>query len=158
MNRMCIPFPCTVQKNFPFHKPASTRDIGLPDYTQDTAYLMTLEENLSEILADFKADIVFYLGGIDPLETDRFGRLSLSPDGLRERDRMVIRLVSKREIPLVLLLSGGYAPSVDETVRAHAIMFEESRFPIQIYGLIIVRCVNKTSFCWGQPALSVHKL
>ena len=48
---------------------------------------MTLEENLSEILADFKADIVFYLGGIDPLETDRFGRLSLSPDGLRERDR-----------------------------------------------------------------------
>ncbi|KPQ00569.1 MAG: deacetylase [Bacteroidetes bacterium HLUCCA01] len=113
-------------KNFPFHKPASTRDIGLPDYTQDTAYLMTLEENLSEILADFKADIVFYLGGIDPLETDRFGRLSLSPDGLRERDRMVIRLVSKREIPLVLLLSGGYAPSVDETVRAHAIMFEEA--------------------------------
>lgn len=114
------------EKNFPFRKPPSTRDVGLPDKTGDQPYLDILEKHLKDILQTFNADIVFYLGGVDPLETDRFGRLSLTLNGLRERERMVLRLVSEIDIPLVLLLSGGYAPTVDQTVRAHAIMYEEA--------------------------------
>ncbi|MCC5925465.1 MAG: histone deacetylase [Bacteroidetes bacterium] len=114
------------EKNFPFRKPPSTRDVGLPDKTTDKVYLETLETHLNDILAEFSPDLVFYLGGIDPLETDRFGRLSLTLNGLRERDRMVLRLISSRELPIVLLLSGGYAPTVEQTVQAHAIMYEEA--------------------------------
>lgn len=112
------------EKNYPFRKPPSSLDIGLPDKTGDAAYLKTLTEALDTIFSRFQPDIVFYLGGIDPLETDHFGRLSLTLKGLREREETVIRYVKQKNIPLLLLLSGGYAPTVAETARAHAQMFE----------------------------------
>lgn len=112
------------EKNYPFKKPPSNLDIGLPDKTGDKQYHKELIESLDKVFSEFKPDIVFYLGGIDPLETDHFGRLSLSLKGLRERDRIVIEMVTQKEIPLVLLLSGGYAPTLEETVIAHSQMFE----------------------------------
>lgn len=114
------------EKNYPFVKPPSTYDIGLPDGTGDKKYLAILTDALGAIFDDFTPDLVFYLGGIDPLETDHFGRLSLTLQGLRERERTVIETVTQKEIPLVLLLSGGYAPTLAQTVEAHAIMYEEA--------------------------------
>lgn len=115
------------ENNFPFKKERSRWDVGLHDGVEDRAYLDVLELSLAQILQKFAPEIVFYLGGIDILKDDRFGRLNMSLNGLRERDRLVIRTFRDMDIPLVLLLSGGYAPSVDETVRAHAVMFEEAR-------------------------------
>ena len=111
-------------KNYPFKKPPSTVDIGLPDETADSAYLQTLGDALDDIFKRFDPDLVFYLGGIDPLETDHFGRLSLSKEGLKQRDRTVIRKVVGADVPIVLLLSGGYAPTLEQTVKAHALMYE----------------------------------
>jgi acetoin utilization deacetylase AcuC-like enzyme len=119
------------EKNYPFRKPPSSLDIGLPDKTGDMAYLKTLTEALDTIFSRFKPDIVIYLGGIDPLEADHFGRLSLTLKGLREREETVIRYVKQKNIPLLLLLSGGYAPTVAETARAHAQMFEVAT---EVYG------------------------
>lgn len=115
------------EKNYPFVKPPSTLDIGLPDHTADREYLQILSDAMSKIFSEFTPDLVFYLGGIDPLETDHFGRLSLSLNGLRERERIVIESVTQKEIPMVLLLSGGYAPTVQQTVEAHAIMYTEAK-------------------------------
>lgn len=112
------------EKNYPFTKPPSNLDVGLPDKTGDVEYHKALIQSLDSILNIFSPDLVFYLGGIDPLETDHFGRLSLTLNGLRERDRIVLEMVSQRNIPIALLLSGGYAPTVKETVVAHAQMFE----------------------------------
>lgn len=114
------------ENNYPFKKVRSSLDVGLADGTEDQAYLDVLEQVLAHSIKNFQPDLVFYLGGIDVLKDDRFGRLSLSLGGLRERDRMVTKFFMTRDIPLVLLLSGGYAPSVQDTVRAHAIMFEEA--------------------------------
>lgn len=111
-------------KNYPFKKPPSTLDIGLPDQTGDDKYLQTLGDALDKIFEHFTPDLVFYLGGIDPLETDHYGRLSLSLEGLKQRDRMVIKTVVEQSLPLVLLLSGGYAPTLRKTVLAHALMYE----------------------------------
>jgi acetoin utilization deacetylase AcuC-like enzyme len=119
------------EKNYPFIKPPSTLDIGLPDKTGDEFYLKTLGDALDAIFDRFTPDIVFYLGGIDPLETDHFGRLSLTLSGLRKREELVIKTVRDKSFPLVLLLSGGYAPTVAETVIAHAQMFAAAR---KIYG------------------------
>ncbi len=115
------------EKNYPFKKPPSNLDVGLPDKTGDKEYHRNLIESLDSVLSSFEPDIVFYLGGIDPLETDHFGRLSLTLKGLRERDRIVMEMITQKEYPLVLLLSGGYAPTLEETVIAHAQMFKIAR-------------------------------
>lgn len=115
------------EKNYPFEKPPSTFDIGLADQTEDSEYNKVLISALDKIMDSFQPDIVFYLGGIDPLETDHFGRLSLTLKGLIERDRIVIETITQKDIPLTLLLSGGYAPTLNETVIAHAQMFEVAK-------------------------------
>lgn len=120
-------FSIHAQKNYPFVKPPSTYDIGLSDGTKDQNYINILTDALSKIFADFSPDLVFYLAGIDPLETDHFGRLSLTLNGLRERERLVIETVTQKEIPMVLLLSGGYAPTIQQTIEAHAIMYDEAK-------------------------------
>ena len=112
------------EKNYPFRKQPSTLDIGLADNLEDAEYLKTLEIALSKISHEFEPDIIFYLGGIDVLKGDRFGRLALSLQGLRKRDETVIKFATEQHIPLVLLLSGGYAPTVQETVLAHSQQFE----------------------------------
>ncbi|HKJ47249.1 MAG TPA: histone deacetylase [Balneolales bacterium] len=112
------------EKNYPFKKPPSSYDLGLPDKTEDKSYIQALGDSLDHIFNEFQPDIVFYLGGIDILKSDHFGRLNVSIDGLINRDRMVIERVHKKNIPLVLLLSGGYAPTLKETVEAHSHMFK----------------------------------
>lgn len=115
------------EKNYPFKKPPSSLDIGLPDQTGDREYINTLTDALSSIFDQFQPDLVFYLAGIDPLKTDHFGRLSLTNKGLEDRDRLVISSVMDRNIPITLLLSGGYAPSVQETAEAHAILYKSAK-------------------------------
>lgn len=115
------------EKNYPFKKPPSTYDIGLPDNTQDRDYINILTDALSGIYSEFEPDLIFYLAGIDPLKSDHFGRLSLTQKGLRERDRLVITSAADRNIPIALLLSGGYSPSVQETAENHAILYESAK-------------------------------
>ena len=112
------------QNNYPFKKPPSNLDVGLPDKTGDRDYQTALIDALDRIRIEFEPDLVFYLGGIDPLERDHFGRLSLTLAGLRERDRIVLETVKQWNKPITLLLSGGYAPTLNETVTAHAQMFD----------------------------------
>lgn len=115
------------QNNYPFKKPPSSLDIGLPDKTGDNEYHKALIQALDHIKSEFEPDLVFYLGGIDPLERDHFGRLSLTLTGLKERDRIVIETIKQWNKPITLLLSGGYAPTLHETVTAHAQMFEVAK-------------------------------
>ncbi|MGB3543620.1 histone deacetylase family protein [Rubrivirga sp.] len=95
--------------NFPFRKPPSTLDVGLPDGTGDDAYLEVAADAVPHVLEDADPDVVVYLGGVDVVEADRFGRLSLSRSGLEARDRLVCETIRDAGIPLCLLLSGGYA-------------------------------------------------
>jgi len=109
------------QGNYPFRKAVSDLDIALPDGTGDRAYLEALEAGLVRALEEADPDVVFYLGGVDVVAGDRFGRLSLTRAGLEARDRMAIGMVRRKNLPLVLLLSGGYAASSRETADLHAI-------------------------------------
>lgn len=108
-------------KNFPFRKPPSTLDVGLPDGTGDAEYLAALRTHLPNVLGRADADLVFYLAGVDVREGDRYGRLSLTRAGMFERDATVIEAVCARDTPLVLLLSGGYAETPEATADLHAI-------------------------------------
>ena len=95
--------------NYPFLKPPSTRDVPLADGTDDATYLGALADHLPHALAEADPDLVVYLGGVDVVAGDRFGRLALSRDGLAARDRAVCETVRRSGVPLCLLLSGGYA-------------------------------------------------
>jgi acetoin utilization deacetylase AcuC-like enzyme len=106
-------------KNFPLHKEPSTLDIELDDKTGDVEYLETLEQALPRIF-HHDPDVVFYLGGADPYENDKLGRLSLTKQGLLERDLMVLRFSRERSVPIVTTMSGGYAEDIADTVDIHA--------------------------------------
>ena len=114
------------ERNYPQHKPPSTRDVGLPDGVGDEEYLAVLATELATALKSAQPEIVFYVAGVDVVAGDRFGRLALTPAGLRRRERHVIQAVRARRLPLVVVPGGGYAPSTLRTAELHAIVYEEA--------------------------------
>ena len=108
-----------VEKNFPFRRSPSTLDVGVADNTRDDAYLQLLDDALHTLAANFQPDLVFYLAGADPYAGDRLGRLSLSKAGLLARDCRVFDLCERRQWPLALLMAGGYAVPISDTVDIH---------------------------------------
>lgn len=118
--------------NFPFRKQRSKIDIEFPDGATDRFYLQELEQVLPQVYA-FAPEVVFYQSGVDALEGDRLGRLSLTPSGLAERDRMVVTSCREHNLPLVITLGGGYADPIERTVEAHATTF---RTAVRVFGAI----------------------
>lgn len=107
------------EKNFPFRKEASDLDYGLPDGCGDQQYLEVLTQALRELEQLFDPDLVIYLAGADPHEGDRLGRLSLTLDGLKQRDEMVFAWAAIRHLPLVVTMAGGYGIQIEQTVEVH---------------------------------------
>lgn len=112
------------EKNYPARKSVSDLDIGLPDRQGDPAYLERLSAALPILLSRGRPDLVFFNAGVDPHQDDRLGRLSLSDDGLRQRERRVIDFFRCRGIPLCGVLGGGYSRDVEELAARHSILFE----------------------------------
>ncbi|MBR9922631.1 MAG: histone deacetylase [Bacteroidetes bacterium] len=113
-------------KNYPGRKEKSDLDIGLPDKTTDAPYLKTLRETLPRLIEQTEPDHIFFLSGVDVLETDKLGRLAMSIDGCRQRDRFVLEQCKKNEIPLTISMGGGYSQRVAHIVEAHANTYREA--------------------------------
>jgi acetoin utilization deacetylase AcuC-like enzyme len=105
--------------NFPFRKETSDLDVTFDDGAGDEEYLAALEAHLPLVLDTHRPDVVFYLAGADPYAGDRLGRLRLTIAGLRARDAFVFAACRARTLPLVVVMSGGYAPDVDAIVTIH---------------------------------------
>ncbi len=105
--------------NYPVRKPPSDLDVGLEDRTGDDHYLALLEHHLPRILDDHRPDLAFYLAGADPYREDQLGGLWLSLEGLRRRDERVLGTLADAGVPAVVLLAGGYAWKLDDTVEIH---------------------------------------
>ncbi|MCW5981508.1 MAG: histone deacetylase [Bryobacteraceae bacterium] len=112
--------------NFPFRKRESRLDVSLPDGTSDEPYLDALSAVLPPVF-DFGPQIVFYQSGVDVLAADTLGRLALTLEGLKQRDRMVMEQCRYRRIPLAITLGGGYADPIELTAQAHANTFRVAR-------------------------------
>jgi len=106
------------QNNYPAWKPPSDLDVGLADGTNDSEYLDALERSLPRAL-EHEPDIVFYLAGADPYRYDQLGGLSLTMEGLRQRDDFVLEALAGRGIPVAVTLAGGYAVNHGDTVEIH---------------------------------------
>jgi acetoin utilization deacetylase AcuC-like enzyme len=113
-------------RNFPFRKEVSDLDVTFEDGAGDDEYLKALRTHLPGVLDRQRPDLVFYLAGADPYEGDRLGRLKLTIDGLRTRDRVVFDACRDRDLPVVVAMSGGYAPDVDAIVTIHSNTIREA--------------------------------
>ncbi len=112
-------FTCSIhqQLNYPAWKPASDLDIGMDNGATDDEYLARLAEALPKVIAS-EPELIVYLAGSDPFEQDRLGGLALTLEGLRRRDRLALDAAAG--IPVAIVLAGGYAVRVEDTVAAHA--------------------------------------
>ena len=106
-------------KNFPFHKERSNLDVELADGTDDATYLAALTAGMDAALAVARADLAIYLAGADPFVGDALGRLALSKAGLAERDRLVLDRCRRAGLPVAVVMAGGYARQIQDTVDIH---------------------------------------
>jgi acetoin utilization deacetylase AcuC-like enzyme len=104
---------------YPTEKPLSTVDVGLWAGDGDAKYLAELGAHIPRIYNEFRPDLVLYLAGADPYEKDQLGGLSLTKAGLKERDKVVIENARRLKIPVAVVLAGGYAVEIKDTVDIH---------------------------------------
>ncbi len=113
------------KNNYPLKKEVSDLDVELAEGTSDEEYLDQLQRNLENVLEKFHPDFLFYQCGVDVLETDKLGRLSLSMNGCKQRDQYVFEQVKQLGIPVVCTMGGGYSREIKYIVEAHANTFRE---------------------------------
>lgn len=108
------------KKNYPFRKENSDWDIALEDETGDEVYLNLLNDTLPRLFERVDPDFVFYLSGVDVVDTDRLGRLGLSIEGCKKRDEQVLKFCQKRSLPVQCSMGGGYSKDIKLIIEAHA--------------------------------------
>ena len=106
------------QHNYPLFKPRSDLDVGLMDGADDHEYLARLARALPAVF-ESSPELVVYVAGADPFKNDRLGGLALTFEGLRARDRMVFSAARAKGTPVAVVLAGGYAVDVEDTVEVH---------------------------------------
>ncbi|VTJ87897.1 Hypothetical predicted protein [Marmota monax] len=97
MGTLCPPVPEAIR-----------RKVELDWGTEDEEYLHKVERNMEKALQEHSPDVVIYNAGTDVLEGDRLGGLAISPEGIVKRDELVFRVVRSRQIPILMVTSGGY--------------------------------------------------
>ncbi len=105
--------------NYPLRKETSDLDVPLKDQTTGSEYLEILQEHLPKVISDVQADLIFYLAGVDILETDQLGRMAVSMEDCKKRDKMVLQAAYNSETPLMCCMGGGYSKELKHIVEAH---------------------------------------
>ena len=111
------------KENYPLHKEHSDLDIELKTHTKDNEYLSILFETLPSLIKEQKPDFLFYISGVDILETDRLGKLSVSIQGCYRRDEFVFEQAKQNKLPIVVAMGGGYSPKITDIIEAHCNTF-----------------------------------
>ncbi|MEJ8801216.1 histone deacetylase family protein [Pontibacter sp. H249] len=116
--------------NYPFHKEKSDLDIPLAEGTDDKTYLSLLKHHLPRLFDQHEPEFVFFQSGVDVLATDKLGKLGMSIAGCKERDRIVLELCHRNNLPVAISMGGGYSKQIAHIVEAHANTF---RLAQQVY-------------------------
>jgi len=121
--------------NYPRLKAHSTIDVGVADHIQDEEYLNILRRSVQEAIETYQPDFCLYDAGVDIYEHDKLGRLDITEDGIRKRDRYVIETCVQHNIPIAAVIGGGYDRDVQALARRHAIVHEECAYVWRKYHL-----------------------
>ena len=112
------------EQNYPFHKENSNLDIPVKDGINGKEYLKKLKENLDFLSEELSPDIIFYISGVDILDTDKLGRLAVKREDCKKRDEMVFEFSKKCKAPIVTVMGGGYSEKIYDIVEAHCNTFK----------------------------------
>jgi acetoin utilization deacetylase AcuC-like enzyme len=126
-NTAVFTFSMHGQTNYPFKKEVSDLDIPLKDGTTDSEFLAILTETLPKLIESHKPDFIFYLSGVDILETDKLGKIACTVNGCKQRDEVVLSLAHKLGIPVQCSMGGGYSPDIKIIIEAHANTYRVAR-------------------------------
>ncbi|HUH27212.1 histone deacetylase [Gelidibacter sp.] len=111
------------KSNYPFKKEISDLDIALEDGCDDDTYLSILKDNLPKLIQTENPDFIYFLCGVDVIASDKLGRLDLSIEGCKERDRYVLQICKDHKIPVMCSMGGGYSPEIKTIIDSHANTF-----------------------------------
>ncbi len=151
------------EKNYPFRKEKSDYDYGFNDGTSDKEYLKKIKYEIPRLVENFEPDFIFYLSGVDIIENDKLGRLSVSINGCKERDRFILDYCNVNSIPIQVSMGGGYSPILKDIIEAHANTFrlaQEIYFWLSMSYLPIQNLENifpRTSLLEISPVSSPKK-
>lgn len=113
--------------NYPHPKAHSTYDIGLPDGIHDDEYMIAVQDSITTAINEVQPDFIIYDAGVDIYQYDQLGKFNITENGIRRRDQYIVNTcVIIYEIPIAIVIGGGYDRDVDALGRRHAIVHEEA--------------------------------
>ena len=107
-------------------KSAIDMKLELHPGTRDDTYIPLIHEKIPEALDRFKPDMVLYNAGTDIMINDPLGALSITRPGIIARDELVWQECRIRNIPILMVTSGGYQ-SVTGRIVADSIINLQSK-------------------------------
>eukprot|EP00890_Picochlorum_soloecismus_P005033 jgi/Picsp_1/5530/NSC_02889-R1_histone deacetylase family protein len=111
------------EQPFPEIRTASNLDIGLHSGCTDDEYMAQLKPALTQILNTYAFDLVFYNAGVDVHQDDSLGKMSLTDDGILQRDSFVLESCAALGIPVACAIGGGYHHThLENIVHRHMIL------------------------------------
>ena len=108
--------------NFPFRKSVSDVDLPIEPNAGDAAYMEKVQEAVNLSL-QFEPDLVLYQAGVDGLEHDHLGKLNVTREGMRTRNKYVFEKMLNHRIPTVIFMGGGYSKPIEHTIDAFYDLF-----------------------------------
>lgn len=118
-NHNVFTFSVHGKSNYPFKKETSDLDIALPDKIGDGEYLKIISDIVPKLIDKEKPDFIFYLSGVDILDSDKLGKLGCSIEGCKKRDEIILSHCNKLKIPVQCSMGGGYSPEIKTIIEAH---------------------------------------
>ncbi len=119
-NRDVFTFSMHQQNNYPFYKEKSDLDVPLDDGMSGKNYNKLLLNSLVNIKEKFLFDFVIYVAGSDTYIEDQLGGLALTKEDLKDRDNIIKSEICDNNIPVAIVLAGGYARAIEDTVYIHS--------------------------------------
>ena len=112
-------------KNFPFRKSVSDFDLPIEPLSNDKVYLEKIREAV-DICLEFQPQLVLYQAGVDGLETDSLGKLSITREGMQERNQYVFEVMLANRIPTVIFMGGGYSTPIEHSIDSFFDLFTDA--------------------------------
>ena len=117
----------------------------LSDGVNDYEYLKVIKYEIPRLIEIFEPDFIFYLSGVDIIESDKLGKLSVSINGCKERDKFILNYCKNNNIPIQISMGRGYSPDINTIVDAHANTFRlVQEIFLKSYILIFKVVLKKT--------------
>jgi histone deacetylase 11 len=108
-NEDAFPWDVYVMHNIEFRFP-------IPSQTSDDKYLSLLQKELPVAVEKTKPNLIIYNAGTDILQNDPIGHLNVSENGIIQRDEFVFKMAKKYNVPILMVLSGGYTQASSSVI------------------------------------------